>query len=180
MASTKAIPVQKAWKFCPRCGSKSEHAGSIPFSCVNKECSFRAFFTPVAAVGALILDSDGRMLFIERGKDPGKGKLGLPGGFVDAGETVETALLREIEEELNLEITEYQYLASFPNRYSYAGVVSPVADLFFAAWVKSFDAIEAQAGEVSGWRFILPRQVRKAQLAFETHHKAIRAFLSMT
>lgn len=133
----------------------------------------------MTAVGALIVDPAGSMLFIERGKDPGRGKLGLPGGFVDAGETAEAALIREVEEEMNLVITEYQYLASFPNLYSYAGVISPVTDLFFVSWVESFDVIEAQEGEVSDWRFVSPKQIRKSQLAFETHHFAIRAYLDL-
>lgn len=178
MSKPKTIPMHKAWNFCPRCGSKTTRLGSNPFSCINDNCEYQAFFNPVSAVAALIVDPDGRMLFIVRGKEPGKGKLGLPGGFIDAGETAETALIREVEEELNLTITEYQYLASFPNQYAYAGIIAPVTDLFFVSWVKSFDGIEVQEGEVSDWRFVEPGKVRKSQLAFPTHHQAIRTFLT--
>jgi 8-oxo-dGTP diphosphatase len=39
------------------------------------------------------------VLMIRRGGDPFRGMLALPGGFVDVGETVEQAALRELEEE---------------------------------------------------------------------------------
>lgn len=176
MPSANAKPIRKAWKHCPICGTKTTTAGSHPFKCCDDKCGYQFYFSPVTAVGGLIVDPQGRMLFIVRGKEPGKGKLGLPGGFVDAGETAETALLREIEEELSLTITEYQYLASFPNRYEYAGVILPVTDLFFVSWVESFDPIEAQPGEVDDWQFVMPSMVRKQQLAFKTHFDAIKAF----
>lgn len=169
-------PAHKAFRFCPICGSKSADVGSNPFFCINDECHYRYFFTPFSAVGALIVDPAGDMLFIVRGKDPGKGRLGLPGGFIDAGETAETALVREVEEELNLSIIEYQYLASFPNKYAYAGVISAVTDLFFVSWVESFAPIRVQEGEVDAWKFVSPSRIRKTDLAFESHFKAIQAY----
>lgn len=179
MPRSNAKPIQKSWKYCPRCGAKSADTGSNPFSCSDADCGYQFYFSPVTAVGGLIVDPEGRMLFIVRGKDPGKGKLGLPGGFVDSGETAETALVREVEEELSLTITAYQYLASFPNRYEYAGVILPVTDLFFVSWVKSFAPIQGQPGEVDDWKFIMPDKVRKQQLAFGTHFDAIKAFQSL-
>lgn len=179
MPRSNAKPIQKAWKYCPRCSAKSANANSNPFQCSHPDCGYQFYFSPVTAVGGLIVDPAGRMLLIVRGKDPGKGKLGLPGGFVDAGETAEAALVREIEEELSLTITEYQYLASFPNRYEYAEVILPVTDLFFASWVESFDPIQGQQGEVDGWQFILPEKIAKRQLAFATHYDAINVFRSL-
>ncbi len=179
MPRSNAKSIQKAWKHCPLCGAETRVAGSQPFSCSDAGCGYQFYFSPVTAVGGLIVDPAGHMLFIVRGKDPGKGKLGLPGGFVDAGETAEFALVREVEEELNLSITEYQYLASFPNRYSYAGVILPVTDLFFVSWVQSFDPIQVQQDEVNDWQFIPPEKIRKRQLAFGTHFDAIKAFRSL-
>jgi len=55
-------------------------------------------------VDAIILFQD-RLVLIKRGNEPYKGRLALPGGFVEADETVEQAVLRETKEETGLEAT---------------------------------------------------------------------------
>jgi len=170
-----AVPIQESWKFCPRCGSKAASTGTNPFCCVN--CGHTHYFSPNTAVGALIVDNDGAMLFIVRGKDPGKGKLGLPGGFVDSGETAEQSLVREIREEVRLDVKSYEYLASFPNKYAFQGVTIPVTDLFFIAHVSALSGMAGQKGEVDGWQFLKPQDVPANDLAFDTHRLALEAFL---
>ena len=58
---------------------------------------------PILGVGALILDGD-RVLLVERGKPPLIGYWSLPGGCVETGERLETAVVREVLEETGLEI----------------------------------------------------------------------------
>ena len=79
------------FRFCPSCGEPcGERAGGWhggkEFRC--PVCGFR-FFQNVAAACGVLVSHDGRFLFVERAKDPAKGLLGLPGGFVDPGEGVE-------------------------------------------------------------------------------------------
>ena len=57
---------------------------------------------PVQAVGAVIVDSQGRLLMIRRGRDPGRGLWSLPGGRVEPGESLADALVREVHEETGL------------------------------------------------------------------------------
>ena len=57
---------------------------------------------PRLGVGAFIRDAEGRLLLVQRRREPEAGHWGLPGGKVDFGETVEAAVLREIEEELGV------------------------------------------------------------------------------
>jgi len=58
---------------------------------------------PAVGVGALLIH-DGRVLLIRRGKEPLRGRWTLPGGTVELGETLEAALIREVEEETGLRV----------------------------------------------------------------------------
>jgi 8-oxo-dGTP diphosphatase len=61
--------------------------------------------TPVVpCVGAVVRDAAGRLLLIRRGHDPHRGCWSLPGGRVEAGESVEQAVEREVLEETGLTV----------------------------------------------------------------------------
>jgi 8-oxo-dGTP diphosphatase len=57
---------------------------------------------PVVAVGAFIFDAGGRVLLVERGRPPGIGLWTVPGGRVEARETLVAAVAREVHEETGL------------------------------------------------------------------------------
>lgn len=56
----------------------------------------------------------GKFLFVVRAAEPAKGKLGLPGGFVDPGESGGGRASARVREEIGAEIDEPVFLASFP------------------------------------------------------------------
>jgi ADP-ribose pyrophosphatase YjhB (NUDIX family) len=58
----------------------------------------------VACVGAVVHDAAGRLLLIQRGHEPSRGLWSLPGGRVEAGETTEQAVEREVLEETGLRV----------------------------------------------------------------------------
>lgn len=58
--------------------------------------------TPQLSVDCVVFDRAERLLLIKRARPPFKGAYALPGGFVDVGETVEAATLRELREETGI------------------------------------------------------------------------------
>jgi 8-oxo-dGTP diphosphatase len=56
---------------------------------------------PLVGTGALIFKG-GKLLLIQRGAEPGKGKWSIPGGLVEFGENVQDAMVRETQEEVGL------------------------------------------------------------------------------
>jgi 8-oxo-dGTP diphosphatase len=59
---------------------------------------------PIVGVGAVVLDSDGRVLLIRRRFEPLAGQWSLPGGTLEIGETLEAGAAREILEETGLSV----------------------------------------------------------------------------
>jgi 8-oxo-dGTP diphosphatase len=60
---------------------------------------------PTVAVGLVARDRAGRLLLVKRANPPAKGRWSLPGGRVEAGETIVEAAVRELREETGLEAT---------------------------------------------------------------------------
>ncbi len=58
---------------------------------------------PIVGVGAVVI-SDGALLLVKRGHDPGKGLWAVPGGKVRHGETLRDAARREVLEETGMDI----------------------------------------------------------------------------
>lgn len=153
-------------RFCPRCGS-DRFAGRTDKSFSCGECGFEYYINAAAAVAALIEDDRGRLLFVRRAREPMKGTLDLPGGFVDPGETLEEALHREVKEELNLDVDSFTYFCSFPNTYPYGGIVYSTIDLTFACTVKDLSRI--RTGDDAGEHlFISPDHIRLEDIGLDS------------
>ncbi|CAA7623266.1 ADP-ribose pyrophosphatase [Candidatus Terasakiella magnetica] len=56
---------------------------------------------PLPGVLALV-EREGRLLMVQRGREPDLGKWGFPGGLIELGETVTAAALRELNEETGI------------------------------------------------------------------------------
>ncbi|MCX6869508.1 MAG: NUDIX domain-containing protein [Verrucomicrobia bacterium] len=117
---------------CPRCGNPiTPPKDRAPMVCAA--CNFQMYFNPAVAVAVFIQRDDGNILLIRRANDPGAGLLAPPGGFIDIGECAESAVHREILEEVGIRLSELRFLCSQPNEYLFSGVTYPVLDLFFTA-----------------------------------------------
>jgi len=85
-------------------------------------------------------DREGRLLLIRRAKEPGRGLLGVPGGFVEIGESAELSARREAGEETGIEVEGLRFLGSWPNLYEWRGVAYPVVDIYFTGRVGDGEA----------------------------------------
>lgn len=152
----------EVFRFCPRCGSSHFPAVSNRSFCCEG-CGFHFFINASAAVAALIFDARGRLLVTRRAIDPDKGKLDLPGGFIDPGESAEEALRRELAEELGLEVIKMQYLASAANRYLFSGLTVFTTDLAFRVDADIPVGMSA-SDDISGFEWVDPREVDPAEV----------------
>ena len=118
------------------------------------------------------------MLFIERAKEPAKGRLAFVGGFIDAGEIAEHALEREIHEEVGLKIENIKYVCSFPNSYHYRNVTYPVLDFFFSATCSHTKA-ELDHTEVAKLHWLTPGDVEADELAFDSMKSAFKYWMNL-
>ncbi|NCC09859.1 MAG: NUDIX domain-containing protein [Bacteroidia bacterium] len=130
------------FNYCPKCGSDNFHIHNEK-SRKCADCHFVYYFNASAATVALILNEKRELLVCRRAKDPAKGTLDLPGGFVDMYETAEEGVRREVKEETGLEIEKSTYLFSLPNLYVYSGFQVHTLDLFFLCQVKDCSHLKA-------------------------------------
>lgn len=113
--------------------------------------------TPLLATDCVVFDRRGRLLLIRRGRPPFKGQYALPGGFVEVGETVEAAALRELKEETGIDgrivglVGVYSDPKRDPRRHSVAVsfLVRPLSlrvaggdDAASAEWIEDWRAVK--------------------------------------
>jgi NAD+ diphosphatase len=144
---------------------------------VCRACDFQYFQNAAAAVMAIICDPEGQILFTRREREPAKGKLDLPGGFVDPLETAETALAREVLEETGLVVTATRFLTTFTNRYVYRGVTYYTLDLAFVCTVPDLMPLGAH-DEVTETLFLAPTDIDMDEIGFESVRNVLQAFLA--
>jgi len=163
------------FKYCPKCG-RSGFSPNTEKSLQCNSCGFRYFINMSGAVAAIILNESGEILFTLRKHDPAAGKLDLPGGFVDLGETAEEAVKREIFEELHLEITALEYFGTFHNIYLFGDLEYQTLDIVFISKVASFDAMQV-ADDVSGYIFRKPDEVKPDEIGLGSIRSVLEKYL---
>lgn len=167
--------VEKIFQQCPQCGEDAiEFHEDGALRC--PDCEFTFFINPAPTSTAIITNTEGQILLVKRARDPQKGMWDLPGGFIDLGETAETALQRELQEELGVDAEKLEYFGSWVNTYDYKDVPYVTLDLIFVATVTQTPRV-VDEHEISEMQWMEPEQIAIDKVAFPSLRAALRAFI---
>jgi NAD+ diphosphatase len=159
---------------CPRCAS-CDIAAHQTKALRCRACGFEYYHNTAAAVAGIV-ENNGQILLARRGREPRKNYWGLPGGFADYCESLEQALLREIEEEIGLCVDITDYLGSFSNEYRFKTVTYFSADAYFICHAANLFAATPR-DETTEVAVAKPAEIDFGILAFDSSQKAIELYM---
>jgi NAD+ diphosphatase len=161
------------FKYCPNCRSaKIVFDNNTKYYC--RDCELE-FFQNIAAGVVGIYTFQGKILFQVRAQEPAKGKLDSPGGFMNIGETAEEALSRETKEEIGLDLNDFTYLGTAPNKYPYKGFKYNVCDIIFH---KEINEVPTQfdKSEVMYIKMMDLVEIDETEIAFPSIVEAVKLY----
>jgi 8-oxo-dGTP diphosphatase len=162
-----------SYRFCPRCGGSLERrllkAGEPP-RLVCSHCEFVFYIDPKIAVGTIIKSFDGSIVLVRRAIEPGYGKWVFPGGYVDRGEPLVAAALREAREECGLDVR----IDGLVNIYSYAGR-APVIVVYAATAIGGTLCVDDECLESAEFA---PQRIPWDALAFRSTRESLNDYLA--
>jgi ADP-ribose pyrophosphatase YjhB (NUDIX family) len=161
------------YRFCPRCGGgldKKIVKANEPRRLVCQACSF-IFYQDPKVVAGTVFTLDGGIVLLKRGVEPALGKWVFPGGYVDRGESVRDAAVRETKEESQLDVK----LGPLLNVYSYPR--SPNVIVVYTAEVISGKLNAADESLEAG--IFAPRELPWHDLAFDSTKDALSDYIDL-
>jgi ADP-ribose pyrophosphatase YjhB (NUDIX family) len=164
------IADSEEFRFCPYCGGGLE-TGNLkpgePDRLICSACKKPVYMDP-KLVACSIVEMEGSIVLLRRGIQPRKGFWVMPGGFVDRGETVEAAALRETQEECGLRTS----IKGLLGVYSYPG--ETVAVVVYTSEPVSGSLVAGD--ETTEARLVRPEEIPWARLAFTSTLDALTDF----
>lgn len=161
-----------AYNFCPSCAGALElrllKAGD-PERHVCTQCGRIIFMDPKVAVGTIVRTEDGRIVLVRRAIEPGYGLWVFPGGYVDKGEVVTEAAIREAREEAGLAVR----LDGLLNVYSYPG--RPLVVIVYAATAIGGELCHDE--ECLEVKLFTPAEIPWDELAFDSTRQGLEEYL---
>ena len=173
MPDLHAHGISADYRFCPRCGGALQprlvKAGE-PERLVCVACAFVFYLDPKIAVGTIIRTMTSRLVLVRRAIEPGYGKWVFPGGYVDRGEQLTVAALREAREECGLDVR----LDGLVNIYSYPGR-APVIVVYAATVISGTLCVDDESIETAEFE---ASAIPWSELAFRSTEEGLRDYLS--
>ncbi len=161
------------YRFCPRCGgplAPRRLKTGDPERLTCAACDFVLYLDPKVAVGTIISTGDGRLVLVRRAIEPGYGLWVFPGGYVDRGEDIIEAAIREAREESGLDVR----IDGLVNIYSYAGT-TPIIIVYTATVLGGELCIDDECLEA---RLFAADEIPWDQLAFRSTRDALTDYYS--
>ena len=165
---------QHSYRYCPTCGGalggRTLKAGD-PERLVCAACGFVFYMDPKVAVGTIIRTEDHRLVLVRRAIEPGYGLWVFPGGYVDRGEQLVDAALREAREECGLDVR----IDRLFNIYSYGGT-APIIIVYTATIVGGELCTDDECLEA---RVFAADEIPWGELAFRSTREALEEYYSI-
>jgi len=164
---------ETTYRFCPSCAGALEPRllkNGDPERLVCSACGFVFYLDPKVAVGTIIRAADDRLVLVRRAIEPGYGLWVFPGGYVDRGEEITSAAVREAREEAGLEVR----LDGLVNIYSYPG--RPLIIVVYAATALSGELCTDDECLEAG--LFTPEEIPWDSLAFQSTYDALQQYLA--
>jgi len=139
-----------------------------PERLVCTSCGYILYLDPKVATGTVISVKDQRIVLVRRAIEPGYGRWVFPGGYVDRGEIVTDAAIREAREEAGLEVR----LDGLISIYSYAER-PPIVIVYAATATGGQLEHDEESLDV---RTFSQREIPWDELAFRSTHEALRDY----
>ena len=161
-------------EFCSYCGEKNQFGeidGNNRFHCTI--CKTIHYENP-KPTATLICPKNDSILLVKRAADPGKGLWGLPGGFIEKGETPEAGAARELLEETNLTGTVRQILGTCSQFNTNFGDI-----LLIGMEVQISDWSQTRAGDDALEAILFPLEDLPS-LAFSCHENIVNMYHQKT
>ena len=137
---------------CPRCGRmlrRRRRPGRLEIRCPR--CRYLIFDYPRPCAGMVVVRG-GEVLLLRRGEAPRRGCLDIPGGFLEACESIEHAARRELREETGLTVGAVEPLGMWWDRYYLRGFGwFPTMNFYFLARWRSGEAVAADDAAAAEW-----------------------------
>lgn len=171
------------FKYCPKCGQeyyKDDFNCEGPFfSC--KKCQFRFFQNSKPAAAAIIprVKHKDEILLTERAIEPGKGLMDIPGGFLNYAEKPSYGAIREVREELGIDIEIEKLLVSNNEDYLYQEAYQNVLALYFLAKPIEFAPKDIDKKENYNCKFYKLSEIinNPERMAFKCDYDALKNYL---
>lgn len=155
--------ISAEFNYCPLCSAKlaitlieSKPRKTCP------RCDFIHWGEYSVGVGGILLQGE-KGLLVQRANNPGRGRWTIPGGYVDQNEKIETAVVREIQEETGLFSEPVSILAVKDRPEDLPGVKHDIYIVFLLRYLGG--ELKPDPGEVSQAGFYTPEECHHFNIA---------------